>query len=45
MVKILHEADQAPMAEVAKRHEVSVATVYGWRQRFGKLEVLISIQN
>jgi transposase-like protein len=38
MVKILREADQAPVAEVAKRHGISVATIYGWRQRFGKLE-------
>jgi len=38
MVKILRDADQPPVAEVAKRHGVSVATIYGWRQRFGKLE-------
>jgi transposase-like protein len=38
MVKILREADQAPVAEVAKRHGISAATIYGWRQRFGKLE-------
>jgi transposase-like protein len=35
MVKILRESDQAPVAEVAKRHGVSGATIYGWRQRFG----------
>jgi putative transposase len=41
-VKILREADQAPVAEVAKRHGVSVATIYSWRQRFGKLKRLTS---
>ena len=38
MVKILREADQGSVAEVAKRHGISVATIYAWRQRFGKLE-------
>ena len=38
MVKILREADQAPVSEVAKKHGVSEVTVYAWRKRFGKLE-------
>jgi transposase-like protein len=38
MVKILREADQAPVSEVAKRHSVSEVTIYAWRKRFGKLE-------
>jgi putative transposase len=38
MVKILREADQAPVAEVAKKHGVSDVTIYAWRKRFGKLE-------
>jgi transposase-like protein len=38
MVKILREADQAPVAVVAKKHGVSDATIYTWRKRFGKLE-------
>jgi len=38
MVKILREADAAPVAEVAKRHGVSDATIYAWRRRFGQLE-------
>jgi putative transposase len=38
MVKILREADQAPVAEVAKKHSVSEVTIYAWRKRFGKLE-------
>jgi transposase-like protein len=38
MVKILREADQAPVMEVAKRHGISDQTIYLWRKRFGKLE-------
>lgn len=38
MVKILREADAAPVAEVAKRHGVSDQTIYLWRKRFGELE-------
>jgi putative transposase len=38
MVKILREADQAPVAEVAKKHGISDATIYGWRKRYGQLE-------
>lgn len=38
MVKILHEADSRPVAEVAKKHGVSDATIYAWRKRFGSLE-------
>ena len=38
MVKILREADAAPVAEVAKKHGVSDATVYGWRKRYGQLD-------
>jgi putative transposase len=38
MVKILREADQAPVAEVAKKHGISDVTIYSWRKRFGKLE-------
>jgi putative transposase len=40
MVKILREADQAPVAEVAKRHGVSDVTIYDWRKRFGQLEAV-----
>ena len=35
MVKILREADAAPVAEVAKRHGISEQTFYTWRKRFG----------
>jgi transposase-like protein len=38
MVKILREADKTPVAEVAKRHGVSDATIYTWRKHFGRLE-------
>ena len=38
MVKILREADKAPVAEVAKKHGVRDVTIYAWRKRFGHLE-------
>jgi putative transposase len=37
MVKILREADARPVAEVAKKHEISEQTPYTWRKRFGTL--------
>lgn len=40
MVKILREADQAPVVEVAKKHGISDQTIYLWRKRFGELEAL-----
>ena len=40
MVKILREADQHPVVEVAKKHGVSDATLYAWRKRFGQLEAV-----
>ncbi len=38
MVKILREADAAPVAEVAKKHGVSEATNYASRKHYGQLE-------
>jgi transposase-like protein len=38
MVKILREADAAPVADVAKKHGISDQTIYLWRKRFGELE-------
>jgi transposase-like protein len=38
MVKILRETDAAPVTEVAKKHGVSDATIYGWRKRYGQLD-------
>ena len=40
MVKILREADKAPVSEVAKKHGVSEVTIYAWRKRFGQLEAV-----
>ena len=40
MVKILREADAAPVAEVAKKHGISDVTIYAWRKRFGELEAV-----
>ena len=40
MVRILREADTAPVATVAKRHGVSEPTIYAWRKRFGALEAM-----
>ncbi len=31
MVRILREADQAPVAQVAKKHAISEQTIYVWR--------------
>lgn len=38
MVKILREADQSPVAEVAKKHGISEVTIYACRKRLGQLE-------
>lgn len=38
MVKILREADKAPVAQVAKQHGISEQTLYVWRKRYGTLE-------
>jgi len=38
MVKILREAAQSPVAEVAKKHGISDVTIYAWRKRYGQLE-------
>jgi putative transposase len=40
MVRILREADTAPVVEVAKKHAISDQTIYLWRKRFGKLEAV-----
>ena len=39
MVAILREADRTSVAEAAKKHQVSDATIYAWRKHFGQLEV------
>lgn len=38
IVRILREADQSPVAEVAKRHGISLPSIYAWRKRFGAME-------
>lgn len=40
MVKILREADAAPVAVVAKKHGISEVTIYAWRKRYGQLEAV-----
>lgn len=37
MVSILREADKSSVTQVAREHRISEQTIYGWRQRFGKL--------
>ena len=39
MVEVLREADRTSVAEAAKKHKVSDATIYAWRKHFGQLEV------
>ena len=38
MVAILREADQQPVAAVAKKHGVSEQAIYTWRKRFGSYQ-------
>ena len=38
IVRILRETDKDTIAEVARRHGVSEATIYGWRKKFGDLQ-------
>lgn len=38
IVRILRETDKDTIAEVARRHGVSEATIYAWRKKFGDLQ-------
>ena len=38
-VKMVREAEQRPIAEVAKKHGVSVETLYRWRRACGGMEL------
>ncbi len=38
IVRILRETDRDSIAEVAKRHGVSEASIYAWKKRFGMLD-------
>jgi putative transposase len=40
MVAILREADRTTVAEAAKKHKVSDATIYAWRKHFGQMEAV-----
>jgi putative transposase len=40
MVTILREADRTTVAETAKKHKVSDATIYAWRKHFGQMEAV-----
>lgn len=37
MVKVLREADQHPVSDIAKKHGISEQTIYVWRKRFGTM--------
>lgn len=37
MVRIVREADKAPVAAVAKKHGISDQTIYIWKRRFGSM--------
>jgi putative transposase len=37
IVRVLQEADQSPVVEVAKRHGVSEPSIYAWRKKSGDL--------
>jgi transposase-like protein len=38
-VKMLRDAERTSVAEVAKKHGVSTETIYGWRRKFGGMDV------
>ena len=38
IVRILRETDKDTIAEVARRHGVSEASIYAWRKKFGAME-------
>lgn len=40
MVRIIREADKAPVAEVAKKHGISGETLYKWKRKFGGMDVV-----
>ena len=41
IVRIIREMDSKPIVEVAKPHDVSEASIYAWRKRFGEMAELI----
>ena len=38
-VKMVRETEQSSVAEVAKKHGVSVETLYRWRRAYGGMEL------
>ena len=38
IVRILRETDKDTIAQVARRHGVSEASIYAWRKKFGAME-------
>jgi putative transposase len=39
MVRAVREADKTSIADVAKKHAVSVQTLYAWKKQFGAMGV------
>ena len=44
MVTALREADRTTVAEAAKKHKVSEATIYAWRKHFGQMDAADGVQ-
>jgi len=40
MVAVLREAERTTVAEAAKKHKVSDATIYAWRKHFGQMDAV-----
>lgn len=38
MVTVLRDADRTTVADAAKKHKVSDATIYAWRKHFGQTD-------
>lgn len=39
MVRIVRESDKVSVADLAKKHGVSAETIYGWKRKFGGMNV------
>jgi putative transposase len=40
MVTVLRDAERTTVAEAAKKHKVSDATIYAWRKHFGQMDAV-----
>lgn len=38
IVRILRETDHDTLAEVSKRHGVSISSIHSWKKRFGEMD-------